>query len=162
MYTSWKLFFAFILATVFYWALSALLGGWGINVNLMLVFAMAVCAVLKPEYGYPTAFLCGLFLDFFGVKLFGHQAFIFTLCAVIIYTFQNRLDLDSPVPQAISTLVLVLLADLCDLLFLKIFAGVSAWSSLGAFIGGLLLSAALAPIVFWATKQWLAVKEKTY
>lgn len=162
MYTSWKLFFAFVIATVFYWALSALLGGWGINVNLMLVFAMAVCAVLKPEYGYPAAFLCGLFLDFFGVKLFGHQAFIFTLCAILVYTFQNRLDLDSPVPQAVCILVLALLADLGDLLFLKVFAGISAWTNLGSFLAGLLLSAALAPAVFWAVKRWLVTKEKKY
>ena len=76
-----KLFLLFIAATVLHWAFMSVFGGAGVSLNVMLVFACAVCAYLPPQYGYTAAFVCGLFLDFFGVKLFGNNALTFTLCA---------------------------------------------------------------------------------
>ena len=157
-----KLFLFFLLATVLHWAFMAVLGNWDISLNLMLVFAIAICAFVKPEYGYSTAFICGLFLDFFGVKLFGHYAFMFTLCAVIVYGLEKRVDFDSIVPQMICTGILAFLAAIGNLILLKVFAGFSAWNGFWPFIGGIILSAAVAPFIFWAVRRAFTVKINTY
>ncbi len=162
MNTVFKLFLFFIAATVLHWAGMAVLGGEGVSLNVMLVFAAAVCAYVKPEYGYPTAFVCGLFLDFFSVKLFGHNALVFTLCAAAVYSLENRLDFDAAVPQLASMLGLGFLAAVCNMLLLKIFAGFSAWNGFWPFAGGIVLNAVLAPAVFWAVRRGLAAKIKTY
>lgn len=148
-----KLFLLFICATVLHWAFMAITGGTGMSLNIMLVFACAVCAFLKPQYGYPTAFLCGLFLDFFGVKLFGANALAFTLCALSVYGLDARLDFDAPVPQMISIFLLGLFATLFNLFLLKAFAGFSAWTGFWPLLGGTTLSALLAPAVFWAVRR---------
>ena len=161
MHSALKLFLFFLLATVLHWALMAVSGGWGMSLNFMLVFAIAVCAFVKPEYGYPTAFLCGLFLDFFGVKLFGHHALIFTLCATLVYALESRLDFDSVVPQMVCVCILETFAALANLLLLKLFAGFSAWSGLFPFVGGIVVSTLVAPGVFWAVRHAFAYK-RTY
>ena len=162
MWTACKLFLFFIVATVLHWACVALFGAWGVSLNVMLVFTLAVCAFVKPEYGYPAAFISGLFLDFFGVKLFGHYAFIFTLCAATVYTLENRLDLEAAVPQMLYVGVFSTLAALCNLLLLRVFAGFSAWNGVGPFVGGIVLNVLLAPVMFWVINQAFAVKAKTY
>ncbi len=148
-----KLFILFIVATVLHWAFMSLLGGVGVSLNMMLVFSCAVCAYLKPQYGYPVAFVCGLFLDFFGVKLFGLHALTFTLCASAIYSLDTRLDFSAFVPQIITVFVLGLLAFLFNLLMLKVFAGFNAWSGFLPFMGGIILNAILAPAVFWVVQR---------
>ncbi len=157
-----KLFLFFIIATVLHWALMVVLGGWDISLNLMLVFAVAVCAFVKPEYGYPVAFICGLFLDFFGVKLFGHYAFMFTLCAAIVYGLEARVDFDSVLPQMVCAGLLALFSAVGNLILLKVFAGFSAWNGFWPFTGGIMLSALTAPAVFWAVRCAFSVKIKTY
>ena len=149
MRTFVKLFILFLIATVLHWAFTALLGSWSISMNFMLIFALAVCANTKPEYGYPTAFICGLFLDFFGVKLFGHNALLFTLCASCIYLLENRLDFDTATPQVVCVVGLGLFWTVANWVLLQVFAGFSAWNGWGPFIGGITLSALLAPGVFW-------------
>ncbi len=157
-----KLILFFMAATILHWAAMALLGNWDISLNLMLIFAIAVCAFLPPAYGYPTAFVSGLFLDFFGVQLFGQHAFIFTLCACAVYSLENRLEFDSVVPQMVCAGVLTLLATLGNLILLKVFAGFSAWNGIGSFIGGISCSILIAPAVFWAVRRGLAAKGRTY
>ena len=98
-------------------------GGAGVSLNVMLVFACAVCAYLPPQYGYTAAFVCGLFLDFFGVKLFGNNALTFTLCACMMYGLDKRLDFDAPAPQMISLFALGLFAAVFNLALLRVFAG---------------------------------------
>ena len=153
MTTTLKLFLLFLAATVLHWAFMTVLGEVGLSVNVMLVFACAVCAYLKPQYGYPAAFVCGLFLDFFGVKLFGNNAFTFTLCAMAVYALEKRLDFDAPVPQMISLWGLGLFAALFNLLLLKMFANFSAWMGFWALLGGVTLNAVLAPAVFWVVRR---------
>jgi len=162
MNTLLKLIGFFIAATLIHWGLISVSGSWGLSVNFMLVFAAVICVFVKPEYGYPTAFLCGLFLDFFGVRLFGHQALIFTLCASIVYCLENRLDLDSPVPQLIFIFLLEAAAAVGNLILLKLFTGLSAWNGLLPFVGGLILSTLAAPFVFWAVRRAFTYKAKTY
>ena len=157
-----KLIVLFLLATVLHWALTSVLGGWGQNLNVMLVFAVAACVFVKPEYGYPLAFMCGLFLDFFGVKLFGHYALIFTLCAAVIYSLENRLDFDSAIPQMVCVLCLESAAALSNLILLKLLAGFSAWNGFFPFVGGIAASALLAPGVFWLVRRTFADKTVTY
>ena len=159
MHTTVKLFLFFFAATVLHWALMAILGSWGLSLNFMLVFAIAVCAFVKPEYGYPTAFLCGLFLDFFGVKLFGHYALIFTLCAATVYALESRLDFDSVVPQMVFVFVLETAAALGNLILLKILVGFSAWSGFFPFFGGIVVSTMLAPLVFWVAHKAFSYKK---
>ena len=148
-----KLFILFILSTVLHWTFMTVLGGVGVNLNVMLLFACAACAFLKPQYGYPVAFVCGLFLDFFGVKLFGNNALTFTLCALMIYSLEKRLDFEAPIPQMITIFALSLFAVLFNVLMLRIFAGFSTWPGFGAFLSGAVLNALLAPAVFWAVRR---------
>lgn len=148
-----KLFLLFVVATVLHWGFMTVLAGAGVSLNVMLVFACAVCACLGPQYGYPAAFLCGLFLDFFGIKLFGNNALTFTLCACIMYTLETRLDFDAPAPQMLGAFALGLFAALFNLTLLRLFAGFSAWTGFWALLGGAVLNAALAPAVFWAVRR---------
>lgn len=160
MKTFFKLLVLFLLATVLHWGCMAVLGRWGIGVNVMLAFAAAVCAYLKPQYGYPAAFVCGLFLDFFGVKLFGHNALTFTLCAMAVYSLEKRLDFDGPVPQVITVVSLCFFSVLFNLFLLRVFAGVSTWSGFWAFVWALLLEAVLAPLVFWVVRRTFTAELK--
>lgn len=148
MTTVLKLFLSFLLATICHWAFMAIFGEMGITVNIMLIFSLVVCAYLKPEFGYPTAFLSGLFLDFFGVKLFGANAFVFTLCACAVYGMEKRLDFDGILPQMISIFFLTLGACLLNWVLLKVFTGFSPWSGFGPFVGGITLNTVLTPFVF--------------
>ena len=157
-----KLIGLFLLITILHWAFLALLGGWGLRVDIMLVFMAAVCACLGPAYGYPTAFICGLFLDFFGVKLFGHNAFIFTGCAMAVYGLEKRLDLDSAVVQMVFVLALCLVAAMGNGLLLKIFAGFSAWNGWSAFVCSITLSVLAAPLIFWIVRYTFPAKRKKY
>ena len=159
MHTALKLLFFFFIATVLHWLFIAMFGSWGMSLNFMLVFAVAVCAFVKPEYGYPSAFLCGLFLDFFGVKLFGHHALIFTLCAMIVYVLKNRLDFDSVISQMVCIAVLGTAAALSNLMLLKIFAGFSAWSGFLPFVGGIVASTLISPIVFYVIHRAFSFKQ---
>lgn len=148
-----KLFLLFIAATVLHWGFMSVFGGAGVSLNVMLVFACAVCACLPPQYGYPAAFVCGLFLDFFGVKLFGNNALVFTLCACMMYGMEKRLDFDAPVPQIISIFVLGLFAAVFNVILLRMFAGFSAWTGFWPLFSGVAFNAALAPFVFWTVRR---------
>ena len=150
-----KLIFLFILATIAHWAFATFFSFWGINVNLMLAFSVAFCAVLKPSFGYPTAFLCGLFLDFFGTKLFGNNAFTFSLIACAVYTLAERFDFEAFIPQILSVFGLTLFAGICNALLLYWFTASAMWSGfwnwfLGALTGGL-----FAPAIFWLVRKVL-------
>lgn len=160
MITISKLLLSFLLATICHWGFMTVFGGMGITVNIMLIFAMAVCVYLKPEFGYPTAFISGLFLDFFGVKLFGHNAFVFTLCACAIYNMEKRLDFDGILPQMISIFFLTASAGLLNLLLLKVFTGFSAWSGFWPFVGGIVFNMAMAPFVFKILRRVYAAERK--
>ncbi|MBR3632851.1 MAG: rod shape-determining protein MreD [Elusimicrobiaceae bacterium] len=157
-----KLMLLFWAATILHWGCLALLGAWGISVNVMLVFVMAVCACLKPEYGYPTAFICGLFLDFFGVKLFGHNAFVFMWCAVAVYSLEKRVDLEAVVPQVVSAFVLGLLAAVFNGVLLKFFVGLSTWNGWWPFVSAIILTALIAPAIFWAVRRTFPIRTKNY
>ena len=162
MNTILKLFLLFIAATILHWALMAFLGGVGVSLNVMSVFAVAVCAYLKPEYGYPLSFVCGLFLDFFSVKLFGCSALTLTLCAAAVYSLEKRLDFDGILPQIISVFCLSLLAFLLNCLLLKIVAGFSAWRVVGSFACGIILNAFLAPFLFRVVRIAFVRGNKSY
>ena len=143
-----KLFFTFIIATVLHWAFATAFANIGIQVNLMFVFALAACALLKPSYGYALAFLCGLFLDFFGTKLFGNNAFTFCALACVVYAVGERFDFESILPQMLSVLLGSLAAVLMSTLLVHIFAGASVWLGWWSWLGGSVTNALLAPAVF--------------
>ncbi len=155
MLSAAKLILLFVLACVFHWALASAFAPWGFAVNSMLVFITAFCAVLKPPFAYSMAFVGGLFLDFFGTKLFGNNAFTFTICACLICNLAPRFDFDELFPQMVAVFVLTWLAGLLNAFLLYSFASSSLWPGFWNLLGGAVLDAALAPIVFWLVRRIL-------
>lgn len=149
MLNACKLIFLFVCATVFHWAFAALFARWGISVNIILVFVTAFCALFKLPLAYSAAFLCGLFLDFFGTKLFGNNAFTFTICACIICNIAPRFDFDELFPQMVAVFGLTWLAGILNTLLVFLFASASVWPGFFSLLGGSLIDALLAPAIFW-------------
>ncbi len=149
-----KLFMLFVVATVCHWGFATLFSYWGLNVNFMLVFAIAFCAVVQLEIGYPMAFLCGLFLDFFGTKLFGNNAFSFTVAACLVYALRERIDFSGFLPQAVVVFMLSCLVGVINSLLLMRFTSSFMWPGTVSLVGGAAVGALLAPVVF-ATVRWV-------
>ena len=155
MWSFVKLLLLFVAATVCHWAFASLFSFWGMSVNIMLAFTAAFCAVLKPEFGYSAAFVCGLFLDFFGTKLFGNNAFSFTVAACIIYALAERFDFDGIVPQVVSVFGLSILVSVINALLVWWFASAAMWPGFWSVLGGAVIGALLAPAVFWLVRRTL-------
>ena len=149
-----KLLALFILATVGHWSVATLFSYWGLNVNFMLVFAIAFCTAARLEVGYPMAFICGLFLDFFGTKLFGNNAFSFTAAACIVYALRERIDFSGFLPQIVTVFMLTCMVGVLNSLLLMHFTSSSLWPGTGSLVGGALVGAFLAPVVF-AIVHWI-------
>lgn len=143
-----KLIFLFVFATVCHWALATLFSFCGLSVNMMLVFAIAFCTVLPLEAGYPIAFLCGLFLDFFGSRLFGNNAFSFTLTACVIYALRERIDFDGYIPQMVTVFVSTLAVGIVNSVLLVWFTSSSQWAGFWSTLGGAVVGGLAAPFVF--------------
>lgn len=143
-----KLIAAFVAATVLHWVFVTAFAYAGVQPNVMLVFTAAFCALLKPPYGYTAAFLCGLFLDFFGTKVFGNNAFMFSLSAWAVYFLGDRFDFESVFPQMMSVFGLSLFVALGNLLLVHLFASAAVWPGVWSLLGGALVNALLAPAVF--------------
>ena len=148
-----KLAFLFVLATVFHWALASLFARWGISVNMMLVFVTAFCALFKLPLAYSAAFVCGLFLDFFGAKLFGNNAFTFTVCACIVCDVAARFDFDEFFPQTVAVFGLTWLAGILNTLLIYLFASANAWPGFLSLLGGSLVDGFCAPMVFLLVRR---------
>ncbi len=148
-----RLILIFILATVCHWAVATLFARWGISVNSMLVFVTAFCAFLKLPFAYTLAFVCGLFLDFFGTKVFGNNAFSFTVCACIVCNMAERFDFDGILPQMVVVFGLTWLCALLNVLLVYLFASVNVWPGIGSLLGGAVVDSLLAPFVFWAVRR---------
>ena len=147
-----KLIMLFLLATVCHWGLATLFSFCGLNVNMMLVFAIAFCAVVPLEAGYPLAFLCGLFLDFFGTKLFGNNAFTFTVAACVLYALRERLDFDGLLPQVVTVFLCTCVVGVLNSILLVWFTSASQWPGFWSLLGGAAVGAFFAPIVFWLVR----------
>ena len=148
MWKACKLLTLFIVATVCHWGLATLFSYVGLSVNFMLVFAMAFCTVARLEIGYPVAFFCGLFLDFFGSKLFGNNAFSFTAAALVVYTLRERIDFASILPQIVMVFLTTCAVGVLNSLLLMRFTSSSLWPGTVSLVGGAAVGAFLAPIVF--------------
>ena len=144
-----KLIFLFVLATVCHWMLATFFARWGLSVNMMLVFVTAFCALFKLPLAYSAAFFCGLFLDFFGTKLFGNNAFTFTVCAVLVCNIAPRFDFDEFFPQIVAVFGLTWLAGILNTLLIALFASASAWPGFLSLLGGSFVDGLCAPLVFW-------------
>ena len=143
-----------MLGTVCHWAGATLFAYAGFSVNMMLVFTVALCSVLKPEAGYLIAFLSGLFLDFFGTKLFGNNAFSFTVAACVVYNLRERFDFDSIFPQMIVVFGLTCLVGVLNSLLLLWFTSSTMWPGILGLLGGAFIGAFFAPLVFWGVHRW--------
>lgn len=150
------LFILFIVSTVLHWACATVFAAAGLHVSVMLVFVTALCVILKPEYGYPAAFLCGLFLDFFGAKLFGNNAMTFCVLASAVYILSNRFDFESIVPQVVTVFCLSIFAGLFNWLLLSLFASSTVWQGTWSLLGGSVVNALIAPAVFWLLRKVLS------
>ena len=148
-----KLIFLFIVATVCHWALATFFARWGLSVNMMLVFVTAFCAFFKLPLAYSVAFFCGLFLDFFGTKLFGNNAFTFTVCACLVCNIAPRFDFDELFPQTVAVFVLTWLAGISNTLLIALFASASVWPGFLSLLGGSVLDGLCAPLVFWLVRR---------
>ena len=154
MHASLKLISLFVLGTICHWAFATFFSYGGISINMMLVFTIALCSVLKPEIGYPVAFVSGLFLDFFGTKLFGNNAFSFIMAACIIYHLRERFDFDSVFPQALSAFGLTCLVIILNSILLLWFTASAMWPGFWGLLGSGMLDALFAPLVFWGVRSW--------
>ncbi len=143
-----KLLALFIAATVGHWGFATLFSYLGLSVNFMLVFAIAFCTVARLEIGYPAAFVCGLFLDFFGAKLFGNNAFSFTVAALVVYTLRKRIDFVSIFPQIVVVFLMTCAVGVLNSLLLMRFTSSSLWPGTFSLLGGAVIGAFLAPFVF--------------
>lgn len=156
MWSLVKLFIAFIGATVFHWAFATAFANIGIQVSVMLVFVVAVCTLLKPAYGYPVAFLCGLFLDFFGTKLFGNNAFTFCMVALFVYLISERFDFESILPQMVTVFCLSVFAVVFNALLLRIFTSSAMWQGVWSLLAGSMINALMAPVLFIVLRLMLS------
>ena len=156
MINFFKIFLLFIIATISHWAFTTGFYVMGFGINLMLTFAIAFCTVLKPVFGYPVVFLCGLFLDFFSTKLFGGSAFIFTLFAWFIYSISDRFDFDNPLFQMALVFVLVVIGSCMNSLLIRLFTAGSLWPGMWRILGGALISSFCAPLIFWLVHKILS------
>lgn len=150
-----KLVFLFVLATVCHWGFASFFAQAGISVNMMLVFVVAFCVYLKPPFAYTGAFLCGLFLDFFSTKLFGNNAFTFTVCACIIQSIVERFDFEALFPQVVAVVGLTWVVGLLNTLLISLFASASVWPGFLSLLGGALIDGICAPLVFWTVRKVL-------
>lgn len=150
-----KLAGLFVAATVCHWAFASFFAPIGISVNMMLVFVVAFCVRLKAPFAYTGAFLCGLFLDFFSTKLFGNNAFTFTVCACIIQSTVERFDFDALFPQVVAVFGLAWVAGILNTLLVYLLASVSLWPGFFSLLGGALIDGLCAPAVFWAVDKML-------
>lgn len=155
-----KLMFLFVLATVCHWGLATLFSFYGLSVNMMLVFAIAFCVAVPLEIGYPLAFLCGLFLDFFGTKLFGNNAFSFTVTACIIYALRERIDFDGYLSQMVTVFLCTLAVGILNSILLIWFTSSSQWPGFWSLLGGAVVGSLLAPFVFGLVH--LATREESH
>lgn len=153
MRTFLKLVGLFLVATVFHWALTTGINATGWSVNIMLTFAVALCTLLKPAFGYPLAFLGGLFLDFFSTKLFGANACTFTLAAFLIYSVEDRFDFNGILLQIATVFVLTVGVSCLSSLLVRIFTGSILWGGIWRVFGGAAVSALCAPFVFWLVRK---------
>ncbi len=144
-----KLFVLFVLATVCHWAFASFFAPLGVSVNIMLVFVTAFCVRLKPPYAYSGAFVCGLFLDFFSTKLFGNNAFTFTISACLIDGMVDRFDFEAFFPQMVAVFGLTFLVGFLNTGLVALFASANMWPGFFSLLGGALLDACCAPFVFW-------------
>lgn len=156
MWSLFKLFVAFIGATVLHWAFATAFANIGVQVSVMLVFVVAACTLLNPVYGYPVAFLCGLFLDFFGTKLFGNNAFTFCMVALFVYMISERFDFESILPQMVTVFCLSVFAVLFNALLLRIFTASAMWQGFWSLLAGSVVNALMAPAVFWVLRRMLS------
>ena len=153
MLNAFKLICLVLLATVFHWAFASLFARWGLSVNIILVFVAAFCALLKEPMAYSLAFLCGLFLDFFSTKLFGNNAFTFTVCACLVCNIVDRFDFDELFPQMVAVFGLSWLAVLLNTALVAMFADSSVWPGFWSTFGGAVLNALFAPLVFLVVRR---------
>jgi rod shape-determining protein MreD len=149
-----KLAVLFILGTVCHWAGATFFSYLGLNVNLMLVFMIALCSVLPERAGYALAFLSGLFLDFFGTKLFGNNAFSFTVAACVVYSLRERFDFDNMFPQMLTVFVLTSIVGVINSILLLWFTANAMWPGLLGLLGGAFIGTIVAPLIFWAVRRW--------
>jgi len=154
-----KLIFLFVVATICHWAFSSGFAIWGLSVNMLLVFVIALCAFCRPQTGYPVAFLCGLFLDFFSTKLFGYNAFSFTVAALIVYSLAGRLDFEALVPQMLSAFLLTILVSVLNNMLVQFFTASTIWAGWWNLVVGALIGTLTAPLVFMFVKRLLAEDE---
>jgi rod shape-determining protein MreD len=109
---------------------------------------IALCTCCKPRTGYPFAFFCGLFLDFFSTKLFGYNAFSFTLAALLVYSVSDQLYFEELPSQMIATFCLTFLVSITNNALVMLLAASTIWAGWYNVFFGALFGTLVAPLVF--------------
>jgi len=143
----------FLVSTVAHWAFAAAGAGFGANINFMLAAGAAVCSFYERRAGYAFMFCCGIFLDFFGVNMFGAYALAFTFCAAAVYLVKESLDFEYAVPQAVLVFCLTLFCVLVYNLAGVIFEKSVSWNGARSLIFGAVINALISPVIFYALKK---------
>jgi len=154
-----KLFILFIISTILHWAFAVAGAEIGISVNVVFVFAFCACLFVKPAYGYTAAFVCGLFLDFFGTRMFGVYALTFTVLAWSVYFLAARLDFQNTLTQFLAVFILSVLAQCfysgAGVIFLR---GV-IWPGFKSLLFGSFFNAAAGVFMFYLFRAFRLSKE---
>ena len=118
-----------------------------------------VCRCVLHRFKAGVWVSCGVFmralLDFFGTKLFGNNAFTFTVAACIVYALAERFDFDGIFPQIFTVFGLTFVVGALNSLLLVWFTSSSMWPGFWSLLGGSALGAVLAPAVFWTVRRVL-------
>jgi rod shape-determining protein MreD len=142
----------FLVSTVLHWVLAAAGANFNVNINFMLVVSIAACSFFDKWRGYTFAFLGGIFLDFFGVGMFGVYSFTFVLCAGCVYFVRNNLDFESDPLQICLVFLLTLAGMLIYYITGIVFLKGNAWHGFQYLFLSAVVNSLIAPAVFYIFK----------
>lgn len=141
--------FIFFISSIIHWALASAFVSFNIGVSFMFAAACSVCMMFPKWSGYTFAFFGGLFLDFFGVNMFGGYALTFTVCAAIIYLVKMKMDLELVLSQSVLIFILSIFSTLFYNFVGIVFLKGTAWHGFESLFLGSLINALVAPFVFY-------------
>lgn len=157
-YSSPRLVFASIVAVAFELTVAERVSFLGGRPELLLTLAcFAALFASRPGQGWAVAWILGLAKDCGSALPLGFHAFLFTALAWGLVHLQRYVFREHPLTQAAIVLGAALAIDLIAALFTCLVAGgIPFWILVFKAFAGAILSAVLAPVVFWGLRSWKA------
>ena len=150
-----NLFILFVFATLFHWLCLIALSPFEITLESMFLVSLIVASLLPEKYGYTFAFFSGLFVDFFGIQLFGAHAFVFVLLVFLFYNLKNKIDFKTISSQIIITASLTIVEILLFGFIFKIGTGTFFWLGFKNIFWGTWLCSILMPAIYRFIERFL-------